>query len=190
MSAKILAMKFALLGVALLSVLVLAHGSTGAGSSDAPATPQSVTATIPAPVLALVAKDGVPPTPTPAPTPEIVVDDGPVVPLGVCSALGRYDWPCLTETQMVDLLEDTGWPSQVIVPALAISKCESGWIPTIVNWGDQRDGLGSTGLFQLWSGWYAAAGYSYDDWADPEVNAATALYVYETSGWAPWGCAR
>ena len=94
----------------------------------------------------------------------------------------------LTREEMEAVLEAAGWPAWAIPEALAVSWCESRWRPGEAAWADQPDGRGSTGLFQLWSGWYAAAGRSWEDWADPLTNAAVALYVWERHGWAPWTC--
>jgi hypothetical protein len=142
-------------------------------------------------IVGPIARDGVPPPPPP-PDFEIVfrlpeIPEPTFKPSLVCNTyLGEF--PCFSREEMQELLLHVGWPEAQIPTALRVARCESNYAPAIVNWGDQKDGLGSTGLFQLWSGWYAAAGYAYADYADPVVNATVALYVWETSGWHPWGC--
>ena len=159
-------------------------GSSGAPSNEPPAAPQEVRATV-APDLVLfpVSRDGWPPTPTPTAVPTPSPTPEPLL----CLWKGAW-WECLSRAEMLDLLERTGWPEAQWENALRVTKCESGWIPEAINIGDQRDGLHSTGLFQLWSGWYRAAGLSYDDWRDPDVNARAALVAWQTSGWSPWSC--
>lgn len=168
------------------------------GCSEPPASPQPtwapVTATpsptptpdskLPAPVLALMSEQFVP-TATPEP-----IDHSrhgldlrlptPTLDTHLAASAHYYGtaWQ-LDEATMRDVLTAAGWPVDLHDWALAITWRESRWSPMAANWGDQADGLGSTGLFQLWSGWYRFAGEDYTDWADPVVNARTAWAVYQ-----------
>lgn len=87
------------------------------------------------------------------------------------------------------LLRDVGAPAEWIEELVTIAWCESSGQPWVWN----TNGEDSRGLWQLWSGWFRAAGYSLADWQDPHVNAATALYVRETrgrfGGIGGWSCA-
>lgn len=94
----------------------------------------------------------------------------------------------LTEAEMDALLEVTGWPVEWRAEALAVAWCESRWSPLAVG-----DGSNSLGLFQLWRGWWPAAGEHLDLWADPLVNARVALHARQARGrWGGgggWSCA-
>jgi len=94
----------------------------------------------------------------------------------------------LSEAEMDALLEVTGWPVEWRVEAKAIAWCESRYRPEAVG-----DGGNSLGLFQLWYGWFAPAGYSVEQAYDPVTNSRVALYVRTTRGrWGGgggWSCA-
>lgn len=94
----------------------------------------------------------------------------------------------LTEADMRAILTATGWPVELHDQALTIAWCESRYRPGAVG-----DGGNSLGLWQLWTGWFAAAGYSVEQAYDPVVNSRVALYVRTTRGrWGGgggWSCA-
>lgn len=94
----------------------------------------------------------------------------------------------LSEAEMRATLTLAGWPAELHDEALAISWCESRWSPYAV--GDESNSLG---LFQLWRGWWPAAGEHLDLWADPLVNARVALHARQARGrWGGgggWSCA-
>ena len=97
----------------------------------------------------------------------------------------------LTEAEMVAVLTEAGWPAELHAAALAVSWCESRWSPYAVG-----DGGRSLGLFQMqwsgagWRGWFIPAGEDEAMAHDPVVNARTAWWAYQRSGWGPWSCAR
>ena len=97
----------------------------------------------------------------------------------------------LTEAEMVAVLYSAGWPEELHSQALAVSYCESRWSPYAVG-----DGGRSLGLFQMqwsgagWQGWFRPAGEDEAQAHDPVVNARTAWWAYQRSGWAPWSCAQ
>lgn len=94
----------------------------------------------------------------------------------------------LSEAEMDALLEVTGWPVEWREEAKAIAWCESRYRPGAVG-----DGGNSLGVWQLWTGWFPAAGYSVEQAYDPVVNARVALYVRQMRGrWGGgggWTCA-
>lgn len=111
--------------------------------------------------------------PTVAPT---VVRTDPVRRVAVAGAL--------SESEMVEVLNASGWPLELHTQALAVAFCESTWRPGAVNLSS-----GVTGLFQLWDGWYRYSGVNSADWADPVVNARAAYGAYRYSGgWRQWQC--
>ena len=114
-----------------------------------------------------------------AQVPNYAVSEPPLVSVLEHQALQQGSAWQLTEAQMRAVLTEAGWPHHLHEWALAITWRESRWSPWAVNWGDQADGLGSTGLWQMWSGWYAFAGESYADWRDPVVNSRVAWKVYQ-----------
>lgn len=89
----------------------------------------------------------------------------------------------LTRAELDAVLEMAGWPGEARAEAAAVAWCESRWSPGAVG-----DGGSSLGLFQLWSGWFGWAGEDAGRWADPVVNARSALAVWRAYGWAPWAC--
>lgn len=94
----------------------------------------------------------------------------------------------LSEAEMDALLAATGWPVEWREEAKAIAWCESRYRPGAVG-----DGGNSLGIFQLWTGWFAAAGEDPEQAYDPTVNSRVALYVRTTRGrWGGgggWSCA-
>lgn len=114
------------------------------------------------------------PTPAPAPTAAVVY---------TAQVAGS-----LSEAEMDTLLEATGWPVEWRADAKVIAWCESRYRPGAVG-----DGGNSLGLFQLWYGWFPAAGYSAEQAYDPEVNSRVALYVRQVrgrfGGGGGWTCA-
>ena len=108
----------------------------------------------------------------------------------VAAATGRGNalGGSLTEAEMRAVLTEAGWPEELLAEALTVAYCESKWSPYAVG-----DGGHSLGLFQLWTGWFLAAGYSVEQAYDPVVNSRVALYVRTTRGrWGGgggWSCA-
>lgn len=94
----------------------------------------------------------------------------------------------LTEADMRAILTATGWPVELHDQALTIAWCESRYRPGAVG-----DGGNSLGLWQIWYGWFAPAGYSVEQAYDPVTNSRVALYVRTTRGrWGGgggWSCA-
>lgn len=94
----------------------------------------------------------------------------------------------LTEDEVIAVLRAAGAPEEWVPALVAISWCESRHSPYAVG-----DGGNSLGQYQLWTGWFAAAGYSASQAFDPLVNARVALYVRETrgrfGGGGGWSCA-
>ena len=108
----------------------------------------------------------------------------------VAAATGRVNalgWS-LTEAEMRAVLTEAGWPEELLAEALTVAYCESRYRPGAVG-----DGGNSLGLFQLWTGWFPAAGYSVEQAYDPVVNARVALYVRQVrgrfGGGGGWSCA-
>lgn len=70
---------------------------------------------------------------------------------------------------------------------LRVAQCESTLDPTVVN-----ASSGALGLFQhlpqYWGGRAAALGYSYDQWADPSVNAHVSAVLWTQHGPQHWSC--
>lgn len=96
----------------------------------------------------------------------------------------------LTESEAISVLRDAGWPTELIPAALRVAWCESKWSPYAVG-----DSGRSVGLFQLnKQTWFRYAGEDPEMWADPVVNARTALatYYYDIGrGYQPfaqWSC--
>lgn len=136
------------------------------------------------------------PTPTPTPTPTIVEQ---------ATARAASAGGSLSEAEMRAVLAEAGWPAELHGQALAVSRCESGYSPYAngdYNNHPEAPGYMSRGLFQMgvagwrwvngawtwWNGWFVYFGYSDADAYDPLVNARTALYAYQRSGWGPWSC--
>lgn len=95
----------------------------------------------------------------------------------------------LTEAEAIAVLQAAGWPTELIPQALAVAWCESKWSPAA-----NGDSGRSKGWFQLNTMWFGYAGEDPAMWADPLVNARTALAVYryeQARGYAPfanWSC--
>lgn len=95
----------------------------------------------------------------------------------------------LTEAEMGEVLEVSGWPTNLVAAATRVAWCESRFRPGAIG-----DGGNVLGLFQLWSGWFAYAGYPLEDWSVALTNAAVALTVYNYDiahgrpPWASWSC--
>jgi hypothetical protein len=91
----------------------------------------------------------------------------------------------LTEAEAIAVLEAAGWPTELIPQALAVAWCESKWSPYA-----RGDSGRSVGLFQLnLQTWFTYAGEDPTEWADPLVNARTALTTYRydiARGYPPW----
>lgn len=91
----------------------------------------------------------------------------------------------LTEAEAISVLEAAGWPTELIPQALAVAWCESKWSPYA-----RGDSGRSVGLFQLnLQTWFTYAGEDPTEWADPLVNARTALTTYRydiARGYPPW----
>ncbi len=80
-------------------------------------------------------------------------------------------------------------PINQVDNALCIARCESRLDPAIYN------NICCYGLFQISTiheNKLRNAGIitSWNDLADPNVNARAARLLYESSGWGPWDCAR
>ena len=93
----------------------------------------------------------------------------------------------LTRAEMVRVLEEAGWPSELVKEAFCISGKESCWHPDAYN-GDDPDG-GSAGLFQI-NRWWSLhdAGIPRFDWErrfEPVYNAEYALKI--RIGQGRWG---
>ena len=140
-----------------------------------------------------------PPNPTITPSP-VPLDEGPLVrrrldidisaptptpTVEVAAMTLSRPQECYSSDAVRAVLVDVGWPASEIETALTITYRESRWC-MVVNWGDQKDGLGSRCWFQLASLWFRFAGTALDEWDDPYVCAATALAAWEHSGWYPW----
>ena len=98
----------------------------------------------------------------------------------------------LTEAEVIAALREAGAPEEWIAPLVAISWCESRHSPYSV--GDRNgDDWNSLGQYQLWRGWFPAAGFTVDDAFDPLVNARVAVYVRtvrgQFGGAGGWSCA-
>jgi hypothetical protein len=93
----------------------------------------------------------------------------PVAPLPIPSVL--------TGDTVRQLLRDAGAPESWVEALVAIAYAESRWSPGAVG-----DGGNSLGLYQLWTGWFAAAGEDLAQWADPAVSTRVALYVRSQRG--------
>ena len=91
----------------------------------------------------------------------------------------------LSEAEMRAVLDQAGWPAELVPAALSVAWCESKWSP----WADGDSGR-SKGLFQVNLGtWFPYAGEDPAQWADPLTNARVALAVYRydiARGQAPW----
>ena len=97
--------------------------------------------------------------------------------------------PQLFHDQLRALLREVGAPEEWIEDLVTIAWCESRGHPDSWN----TDGEDSRGIWQLWVGWFRAAGYTAEQWRDPYVNARTAVYVRESrgryGGLGGWSCA-
>jgi hypothetical protein len=95
------------------------------------------------------------------------------------------------EMDKVMILADIPYPWREDM--IRIAWCESTWDAGAINEDDQEDGLGSTGLFQLWSGWYREAGWNYESWSDPVANTIVAAHIRQVrgrfGGSGGWSCA-
>ena len=97
----------------------------------------------------------------------------------------------LTEAEMVAVLTEAGWPAELHAAELAVAGGESRWSPYAVGEGGR-----ARGVFQMqwsgagWRGWFIPAGEDEAMAHDPVVNARTAWWAYQRSGWGPWSCAR
>lgn len=117
------------------------------------------------------------PTPTLPPTP--------VVEAAAVQAQGGS----LTEAEMLAVLREAGWPTELHSQALAVAWCESKWSPYAMG-----DGGVSLGLFQMgiarpgWNGWFRYFGVDESLAYDPVTNATVARLAYAQSGWGPWSC--
>lgn len=96
----------------------------------------------------------------------------------------------LTESEMLAVLEEAGWPVEVRGQALRVAWCESKWSP----YADGDSGR-SKGLFQVnLETWFPYAGEDPTQWADPLTNARVALAVYRydlargQAAWTQWTC--
>ena len=89
-----------------------------------------------------------------------------------------------TKAQVAQIIRDV-WPDDLEDEAIRIATRESNLVPTVRN-------SCCYGLFQIYysahRAWLASIGVtSAAQLYDPRVNATTALALYNTSGWAPWG---
>jgi hypothetical protein len=95
----------------------------------------------------------------------------------------------LSHDQLRALLAEVGAPPEWVEDLVTIAWCESQGHPDSWN----TKGEDSRGLWQLWVGWFRAAGFTADQWQDRHVNARTAVYVRETRGRyggdGGWSCA-
>ena len=96
----------------------------------------------------------------------------------------------LRKDELVGVLKQAGWPEALIPEALRVIDCESRGNPNAIG-----DSGRSVGLFQLnKETWFRYAGTDPEQWADPYVNAITALatYNYDISRghepWRQWSC--
>ena len=78
----------------------------------------------------------------------------------------------LTPGEVRAALREAGSPEEWVEPLTSIAWCESRFSPGAVG-----DSGRSVGLFQLWTGWFPYAGEDFASWADPHVNARTALAI-------------
>lgn len=109
--------------------------------------------------------------------------------------------PDMLEHEVLAVLIEAGWPEPLHDAALRLSFCESGYyhpVTKIKYWRPWAigDGGASVGLFQMqwsgssWRGWFIPAGEDEAQRLDPVVNARTALWAYNRSGWEPWTCKK
>ena len=134
------------------------------------------------------------PTPTPTATPTLV-------PRPVATPVPRvatpYQQPTARPAEVGAasvgggygaIFDAAGVPAAWRAALTTIANCESGGDPSKIG-----DGGRSLGLFQLWTGWFAPAGYSTAQAFDPVVNARVAVYVRLTlgrfGGKGGWTCA-
>jgi hypothetical protein len=71
----------------------------------------------------------------------------------------------------------------VVVWALRIAACESGYRPNAVN-----SSSGAMGLFQFMPSTWARSPFAAQDPFDPRINAQAAAWLYQRSGPAQWVC--
>ncbi len=94
----------------------------------------------------------------------------------------------LRNSEVEAVLARAGVPAEWRPEFEAIAWCESRWRADAVG-----DGGNSVGMFQVWTGWFRAAGENLDHWSDPVVNARVAKYVREVRGHfggrGGWSCA-
>lgn len=94
----------------------------------------------------------------------------------------------LDRSEFEAVLAMAGWPPDLWQEAATVAWCESRWSPYAT--GDTS----SLGLFQLWNGWFAWAGYDGEQWNNPVVNASVALAVVRRDKalgrgyWYQWSC--
>lgn len=136
------------------------------------------------------------PIPTPSPAPIVAASEGKVVALEPYAAIDppQPQYGTLSHAELLDVLNGTGWPAERLQEALRVAcgspprwpSGESGCRPGASN-GQFK------GLFQLDTPfWFNHCGTDASAWADPYVNAATALCVgeYDLAGgqdfWAQW----
>ena len=108
----------------------------------------------------------------------------------VVSISEQYAATILGRNRLAEILQSVGWESNVIPAAIRVIECESHGNPTAIG-----DSGRSVGLFQLNKAtWFRYAGTDPDMWADPYVNAATALATYNydiargSPAWTQWSC--
>lgn len=158
------------------------------------APPDGVTTVAPPnPVPTEVVATVVPEEPTPM---VLAAAASPVYPIspppqGRAPSLGS-----LAREQMIDILNQAGWPAELHEQAMSVAWCESNFRP------DAYNQSGAAGVWQLmWPTWFSYAlrvGVVAADerplWYDPYVNArvARATYLYDiergAQPWTQWSC--
>lgn len=102
----------------------------------------------------------------------------------------RAPWPSqLTRDELMEAYELANVPTEWRDSLASIAWCESRWSP-----GARGDSGNSLGMHQLWRGWFTYGGLDPEQWADPVVNAQTAVVAirYDLDhgypAFAQWSC--
>jgi hypothetical protein len=167
--------------------------TTGAQTASAASTPSSTkvvraasTTSAPAPkasTTTAVVKVKAPPTTTTTTKPAPRATTTTTRPKPTTTTTTTKPPVTYTQDQVVAIIRSV-WPADLQDQALAIAWRESNYQPRAKN-------FCCFGLFQINAAANAASlralGATANDLFDPLVNARVAYYMYQRSGWAPWG---